>query len=425
VRILYICSDLGIPVLGHRGGSIHIRSLVDAFARAGHSVIIASPLLTKSPWDTPARLDVPVVHVPPTSLSDSALRSIGAYTAMVGSTSPLADELRRVLYNNDLADALRHRFRDARPDIVYERSAIHGTAGAAVADALDVPLVLEVNAPLLLEDQLYRRGNGLAELAMAAERWTITRAGAVLVVSAALRKYVLSLGVAEERVHVIANGVDGEVFRPGPREPAVRARLGLDGEPIVGFVGGYQPWHGLDALPALLERLLPRHPGARLVVVGDGRGRREFERQIAARGLTANVLLTGAVPHHEVPALIREFDVAVAPYPETAHDFYFSPLKLFEYMGCAAAIAAPRLGQIQEVIRHGETGLLYSPADPDALAEACDRLLSDRALARSLGLAAAADVREKYTWDRNAARITQIAEALTRDAVVETRAVAP
>ena len=420
MRILYVCSDLGIPVLGNRGGSIHVRSLVSAFTRAGHSVVLASPRLTKSSWETPAPLDVPVIHVPPRSPTDSASRSVAAYLATVGSTSPLADELRRILYNNDLADALRRQFREARPDIVYERCAIYGTAGAAIADALGVPLLLEVNAPLLLEDQLYRSGKGLGEVAMAAERWTVTRADAVLVVSAALREYVVSLGVAQERVHTIANGIDEALFRPGPREPAVRARWGLDGEPIVGFVGGYQPWHGLDALPALLERLLPRHPAVRLVVVGDGRGRRDFERQIEARGLAESVRVTGAVPHEEVPALIREFDVAVAPYPLPAHDFYFSPLKLFEYMGCAAAIAAPRLGQIEEVIRHGETGLLYSPSDPEALADACDRLLSDRALARSLGLKAAAEVHDKYTWDHNAARITRIAETL-----VEKRAVAP
>ena len=420
MRILYVCSDLGIPVLGSRGGSIHVRSLVNAFTRAGHSVVLASPVLTKSSWETPALLDVPVIHLPPSAPIDSAPRSVDAFATTVGAVSPLADELRRILYNSELADALRFRFRDAPPDIVYERCASYGIAGAVVAGALGVPLFLEVNAPLLLEQQLYRRGQGVGELAAASERWTIGRAAAVVVVSAPLREYAISLGVSPERVHIVPNGIDGTIFRPGPRAPAVRARWGLDGEPIVGFVGGYQPWHGIDSLPALLERLLPRHPAVRLMVVGDGRGRQNFEDQIEARGLSAHIRITGAVPHEEVPALIREFDVAVAPYPPPAHDFYFSPLKLFEYMGCAAAIAAPRLGQIEEVIRHGETGLLYSPSDPDALADACDRLLSDRELGRRLGLAAAAEVHDKYTWDQNAARITRIAETL-----VEKRLVAP
>jgi len=420
MKILYVCSDLGIPVLGNRGGSIHVRSLVSAFARAGHSVIVASPLLTKSSWERPARLEVPVLRVEPSSATDSAWRSVDAFVAALGATSAVPDELRRILYNHDLAEALRRTFRDEAPDIIYERCAIYGTGGAVAAEALGAPLLLEVNAPLLVEDRIYRRGQGAGELAAAAERWTITRAAAVLVVSAPVREYVVSLGVAEERVHTVPNGIDAEVFRPGPRAPAVRARWGLNGEPVVGFVGGYQPWHGIDALPALLERLLPRHPDVRLVVVGDGRGRREFERQVEARGLAAHVRVTGAVPHEDVPALIREFDVAVAPYPPPDHDFYFSPLKLFEYMGCAAAIAAPRLGQIEEVVRHGDTGLLYAPSDPKAFADACDRLLSDRALARRLGVAAAADVRAKYTWDRNAARITRIAETL-----IVKRAVAP
>jgi glycosyltransferase involved in cell wall biosynthesis len=223
---------------------------------------------------------------------------------------------------------------------------------------------------------------------------------------------VVSLGVPPEHVHVVPNGVDTELFRPGPRAPAIRERWGLDGGPVLGFVGGYQPWHGVQVLPALLERLLPRYPGLHLVVVGDGRDRAQLDREIGTRGLAAHARLTGPVPHEEVPALIREFDVAVAPYQGSAHDFYFSPLKLFEYMGCAAAIAAPRLGQIEEVVRDGETGLLYSPSEPDALAATCDRLLSDRDLGRRLGLAAAADVRRNYTWDHNAARVTRIAEAL-------------
>jgi glycosyltransferase involved in cell wall biosynthesis len=162
----------------------------------------------------------------------------------------------------------------------------------------------------------------------------------------------------------------------------------------------------------VLERLLPRHPGLRLVIVGDGSGRDELQSDIARRGLDENTVVTGSVPHEDIPALVREFDVAVAPYTAPPHEFYFSPLKLFEYMGCAAAIAAPRLGQIADVVHDGETGVLYSPNEPDALVEACDRLLSDHALRQRLGVAAAELVRREYTWDRNAARIGAIASSL-------------
>ena len=411
MRILYLSSDLGIPVLGNRGGPIHVRSLASALAEAGHAVVLASPLLTRTSWEAPAKLDIPVLHLAPSAAIDAAARAVEQYASNAGATGRVGEELRRILYVNELADVLVRRFRGGPPDIVYERAASFGTAGATLASALGVPLVLEVNAPLGLEERVYR-GQELAALAAAAERTTLARADAVIVVSAALRGYAASAGVPAERIHVVPNAVDAALFRPAPRAPAVRARWDLDGEPVIGFVGGYQPWHGVEALPALVERLLPKHPRLRLLVVGDGRGRAEFEREVAARGIAAHVRVTGALPHEAVPELIREFDVALAPYPAPEHDFYFSPLKLFEYMGCAAPIVASRIGQIEEVIRDGETGLLYPPSQPDALASACDRLLSDRELGRRLGLAASAEVRAKYTWISNAARVTAIAESV-------------
>jgi glycosyltransferase involved in cell wall biosynthesis len=118
------------------------------------------------------------------------------------------------------------------------------------------------------------------------------------------------------------------------------------------------------------------------------------------------------VPHEEIPELIRMFDVAVAPYAHLGHAFYFSPLKLFEYMACGVPVVGARLGQLVEVIRHGETGLLYDAGDIDDLAGACDRLLRDENLRRHMGAMAAKDVLEHYTWDRNAEYVTELARSL-------------
>ena len=414
MKILYLCADLGIPVLGGRGGSIHVRSLVAALVRAGHSVVVVSPLATKSHWDEPARIDAPFVLSEPSATTEAAARSLEEIGSRLGAADAVASEVRRALYNEDVRQALRRRFAASPPDVIYERHSLYGVAGAMVAEDLGVPLLLEVNAPVAAEDRAYRAGTGLGGLAEAAERFTLSRADAVFVVSSLLREHVLELGADPARVHVMPNGVDPTLFRPGASSHAVRERWGLDGGPVLGFVGGYQPWHGVQLLPALLERLLPRHPGLCLVVVGDGRGRELLEADVARRGLGASTIISGPVPHEDVPALIREFDVAVAPYSDPAHDFYFSPLKLFEYMSCGAAVAAPRLGQIEEIVRDGDTGLLYSPSDHEGLLSACDRLLSDPPLRRRLGQAAADAVRGEYTWDRNAARIGAIADSCVR-----------
>ena len=165
-------------------------------------------------------------------------------------------------------------------------------------------------------------------------------------------------------------------------------------------------------MPALLDRLVSRYPGLRLVIVGDGPLRGEVERELRERCLARSVVLTGWLPHAEVAALVRQFDVALAPYSRLDHDFYFSPLKLFEYMACGVPVVAAALGQIEEVVRDGETGLLYPPGQQDALLAACDRLLEDPDLRRRMGRAAAKEIHGRYTWDHNAARVIDLAQDL-------------
>jgi glycosyltransferase involved in cell wall biosynthesis len=411
VKILYLCPDLGIPLLGRKGASVHVRSLVAALGRAGHSVLVAGPTLTRSPWEEPATLGMPVLHVPPGTTATAAVLALKAFNETLGAENSLPGELRRILYNEDLGRELKHRLASNPPDVIYERASLYATAGVSLARELNRPLLVELNAPLAIEQAAYR-ATGLGELAAQAERWTLAQADAVLAVSAPLREHAVSLGVKPDRVHVVPNGVDAALFRPGPPDPKMRTRLGLGDGPILGFVGGLRPWHGVEVLPALLGRLVQRHPDVRLVVVGEGPLRATLAGELRERGLAQSVVFTGALPHEAVADLIRQFDVALAPYPRPDHAFYFSPLKLFEYMACGVAVVAAGLGQIAEVVQHGETGLLYPPGDLDALVSACDRLLIDPDLRRRLGRAAAQEIQARYTWDHNAARVAELARAL-------------
>jgi len=413
MKILYLCSDLGIPVLGRKGASVHLRSLVTAFVRAGHSVVLAAPLLNKSPWEGPAKLDVSLLHLPPSADIVNAVLALKAFNETLGVTNSLPGEFRRILYNQEIVTPIKRRFEHDPPDFIYERASLYSTAGVALAHELNVLLVVELNAPLAVEQSAYR-ATGLGELAAQAERWALLQADAVLTVSAPLRDYVVSLGVELGRVQVVPNGVDATLFHPAPPEPSIRARWGLGNGPVLGFVGGLRRWHGVEALPTLLERLVQRYRGLRLVIVGDGPLRGELEHTLKERGLTRSVVFTGSLPHEEVADLIRQFDVALAPYSKPEHAFYFSPLKLFEYMACGVPVVAAALGQIAEIVRDGETGLLLPPDELDALTAACDRLLADPALRQRLGQAAAKEVHGLYTWDRNAARVVELTRALIR-----------
>lgn len=406
MKILYLCSDLGIPVLGRKGAAVHVRVLSEALRRAGHSVVLATPSLNKDPWEIPQQVAVALMHLPPSPEVAQAVLGVTEFNESIAVENSLPGELRRILYNQQLAGQLERRFCNHAPDFILERASLYATAGVNVARALNVPLIVELNAPLALEQSAYR-ATGLGTLAAQAEAWALTRADAVFAVSAPLRDYVLSLGVTSERVQVLPNGVDTALFYPAPRNPELRARLNLGAGPVLGFIGGLRPWHGVQALPPLLERLVPRYPHLRLVIAGEGPLRAELDAAFQARRLQSHVIFTGALPHQEISELIRQFDVALAPYPVLDHAFYFSPLKLFEYMACGVPVVAAAIGQIAEVVRDGETGLLHPPGDLDALTAACTRLLDDSALGQRLGTAAAAEIHSNYTWARNAARIVE------------------
>src|SRR5690606_7054747 len=113
------------------------------------------------------------------------------------------------------------------------------------------------------------------------------------------------------------------------------------------------------------------------------------------------VTFTGMVDHADMPSHIGAMDIAVAPY-NPRPDFYFSPLKLFEYMAAGRAIIAADIGQIPEIIDHERTGLLVPPGDATALAGAIMTLIDDRTLAASLGRNARQEAVERYAWERNA-----------------------
>ena len=419
MKILYLCSDAGIPVLGRKGASVHVREMVGAFARAGHQVVLAAPVLNKSPWEKPAEVNANVLHLRPAASAQSVAQHVRDYFQQLGLDSSLPGELRRILYNRELESELMRRFDSEPPDFIYERAALYATAGALIARSLNVPRLVELNAPLAVEQSAYR-GNGLGELGAKAEQWALARADAVLAVSNALRDHVVELGIDPAKVHVVPNGVNTDLFHPAPPDPSLRDRLGLGKGPILGFVGGLRPWHGTELLPELLARVSARHSGAQLLIAGDGPLRAELERSISERGLAGRVVFTGAVAHEEIPAVIRQFDVAVAPYPALDHPFYFSPLKLFEYMACGVSVVAANCGQIAEILRDGETGLLHPPGDLDALADACDALLRNPKRRLLLGQSAAELVRGNFTWDHNASRAVELARGL-----IESRVAAP
>lgn len=400
MNILYVCADAGIPIRGHKGAAVHVRALTDAFVRAGHHVTILTP--QPGPAEGPAPL-AELVVVPPLTHQHRWL------SARLGKEGEGGEGGRGEAQIEALFAAALEQMEKRAFDFIYERYSLWSDVGARLAQATGRPLVLEVNAPLRLEAERYRTLPD-PERAAQIERTQFMAASAISAVSQALRDYLIEQGAPAERVHVLPNGVDPQRFHPAVRGGAVRDRLGLNDRIVIGFVGRPRPWHDLETLCAAFARLYASDPRYHLLLVGEPPAM--LPEIIAERGLRQAVTLTGPVAHDEVPYYIAAMDVAVSPHPPLA-DFYFSPLKLFEYLACGVPTVAANIGQPAAIIRDGETGYLYPPGDAEALAERIRSLIARPDHAREIAWNGAVSVLERYTWQGNARTVISWIEALT------------
>ena len=271
------------------------------------------------------------------------------------------------------------------------------------AQARGIPGLLEVNAPLIEEQSAHRQLIDRPSALRVAEH-VFARASALIAVSHEVADYLERFPKARGRIHVLPNGVNPDRFRPEVR-PSCPSRPGIF---TIGFVGSLKPWHGLATLVEAFFLLRQSGPDCRLLIVGEGPERERLTDDLSRRGLLEATHLTGAVSPADVPGLLASMDVAVAPYPQLPH-FYFSPLKVFEYMAAGRPVVASRIGQLADLIDDGVNGLLCPPGNAAALAGALERLRQDGQLRERLGETARAHMLGEHTWTAVARRILHLA----------------
>jgi glycosyltransferase involved in cell wall biosynthesis len=381
MRVAYVCADPGVPVFGRKGSSIHVQEVIRALRGRGDRVELFATRFDGGP---PRDLESVRIHyLPPVPKGDLATRE------------------RATLATNHVLRAALDR--EEPFDLVYERYSLWSFAAMEYAWCVGTPGLLEVNAPLIDEQAEHR---GLVDRAGAERvaKRAFEAATALIAVSDGVAAYLERYPSARGRVHVVPNGVNPDRIPIDPR-PSCPGRPGTF---TVGFVGTLKPWHGLPILVEAFDRLHRAEPDTRLLIVGDGTERAGLEAELSERGLLGASHLTGAVDPGEIPGLLASMDVAVAPYPERP-DFYFSPLKVYEYMAASRPVVASRIGQVAGLIDDGVNGILCPPGDPTALAAALGRLRRQPELRARLGRAARATVLRDHTWDAVAGRIHRLA----------------
>lgn len=395
MRLAYLCADRGVPVAGTKGASIHLRAIATALQRRGHQV----PILAASS-DGAGELDLEVRDIG----FDRSLKKLRRAVAADTGNPALAGELHAMLLNRRAREEL-DRLREQAPlDAVYERYSLWSWAGARFTRARRVPLVLEVNAPLIEEQASYRTLE-LPAAARAIAEEVIRGAELVVAPTAELIDYVAREIGRNGPTEVLPNGVDVDLFRR-PATPSGAAWEPPPGGFVVTFLGSLKPWHGVETLLDAFQRLLAHRPDARLLIVGDGPERGLVDEAQASWG-RGRIYFTDAVAHDQVPYWLSLADVGVAPYPQLESS-YFSPLKVVEYMAAGLPVVASSSGQLRDTVQHGKTGLLVEPGDPAVLAEALLELSANPETRRRMGRRARRRAFDRYSWDETARRIEQL-----------------
>ena len=425
MHILYICADWDVDVLGQAGSSVHVRQICKAFVSLGHQVTLCcvnaqghaalperlqlhtfAPRLRLrerlGPWLRGVRTDTDKSPVQPPGVDSSRLagplRSVGTALECVVRRIRLWQFRRMVL------GALG----DRTVDLVYERASLFSLAGPKLARVLGAPSIVEFNTAFAIE--LPERGRLFRKAIVDWEGQLLSSCDAAACVSAQLAEHLADQHPsAAPKLHVVPNGVDPEQFDPKIASSSLRSRLGLGNKTVVGFVGSMKAWHDLTTVISAIEMAGTDVADLCLLAVGEGPRRGEFERQAQLCGVDA--VFVGAVEHEQIPKYISVMDIAVAPHPQSA-TFYFSPIKVFEYMCMARPVVASNIGQLQEAIEDGVTGILVALEDPAVLAEAIVVLAQSPILRQRLGQAAYDWVSRSRTWKKTAEQVLSMAERL-------------
>ena len=388
-RALFLRTDHGFNITS--GGSVgHLQGVIDGLRALGRPThVVSTDHLAGVPDDDNFHLCEPQYGV--------------------GRNLP---DLPELVYNDQLAEFVAARWEQWNPSFVYQRYSKGNYAGVVLRARYGVPYVCEYNGSFPWMARHWGSGKIFHEaLVERIELLNMRASDVVVAVSQPMKDELVERGIEPDKILVNPNGVDPERYAPDVDGSGVRARYGLEGKIVVGFIGTFSPWHGAEVLAEAFGRLLNRIPEYRgrvsLLMIGSGGTLSLVQEALARHGAEADSVLTGRVSQEQGPSYLAACDILVSPHTPNLDGtpFFGSPTKLFEYMAMGKGIVASELDQIGELLDHGRTAWLVPPADADALLDGIKRLIDDADLRHGLGESARAEVLARFTWTAHTRRI--------------------
>jgi glycogen(starch) synthase len=321
-----------------------------------------------------------------------------------------------------LAKRLDSLITEWQPDQLHVHSPVlNALAALRVAKQRQLPLLYEIRA--FWEDAAVGNGTGSEgspryRLTRMLETHAARQADAVAVICEGLRRDLVARGIAPDKIIVAPNGVDMSLFgNPLAHDPVFARKLGVGGADVVGFIGSFYDYEGLDDLIAAMPLLLQRRPKAHLLLVGGGPMEEALKAQAAASPAAKRIHFIGRVPHHEVELYYGLIDILAYPRKAMRLTELVTPLKPLEAMAQRKLVVASNVGGHRELIEDGVTGTLFAAGDPVALADALDGLFANRSKWEQRRDSARRFVERDRNWSSNISRYIPAYQKLTGKAL--------
>jgi len=308
---------------------------------------------------------------------------------------------------------------EVRPDILHAHSpSLNGLAAVRVGQELDLPVVYEVRA--FWEDAAVDHGTarewGLRyRLTRASETRVLRRANAITTICSGLREEMITRGISPSKITQIPNAVDIEAFNPSHApDAALQVELGLQGKTVLGFLGSFYAYEGLDLLLDAMPQLLAANPDFRVLLVGGGPQEQALKGQAERLGLSGQVIFVGRVPHSQVDRYYSLVDILVYPRHSMRLTDLVTPLKPLEAMAQHKLVVASDVGGHKELIRDRETGYLFRAGDAASMVTTVLELLARHDAWPAIKDAGRAYVESERNWRTSVANYKSVYGPLVR-----------
>lgn len=392
LSVLYINGDRGNDLTKKEGYYTHITQSILNLRQLGHTVVLLN---------VGQKTDIPELKGDVYFISHRYFRfllhKIFPYTGFTNSI--------RVLFTS-IKLHKRYRFQ-----IIHDRFGLYSIGGVLTSKVLRIPLVTEVNGPVIEEKPLFTIPITGFQLFIAKYLRFVClyNSSYIYTVSKMVKSYLVDWGVPKQRIFIIPNGANPKYFELIQDKDRLKLNLGWSLENLyVVYTGSLHVWYGLRKFLYAIHRHLLEMSNIKIIIIGDGQ---DMDQLISLRNslsLTDCVYFLGRLSKEEIPTYLAAADILIAPYQNLPIGFFGSPIKLFEYLISGTALIASDLGQIPEIIEHKKTGLLYNSESKDDLVEKIILLANNDSLREKIGKNGRNLALNKYTWKHNAQRIEKI-----------------